>query len=173
MGLFHLDLHSVQKSSSLFSLIVSLEVSSGFHLKHTYVGRFFPNFPNEIQLERGPRACTFLNSSPILMFWGWKPMFCGLAYSYKQNRHGLHSHRELSNPSETIWAITGVTTVVKNSPANAGDIIDTGSISGSGRSPGEGNGYPLQYSCLENPMDREAWWATVHGVTKSWTRLRE
>ena len=38
-------------------------------------------------------------------------------------------------------------------------------------SPGEGNGYPLQYSCLENAMDREAWWATVHGVTKSWTRL--
>ena len=45
---------------------------------------------------------------------------------------------------------------------------DLGSIPGSGRSPGEGNGNPLQYSCLENPMDREAWQATVHGVTKSW-----
>ena len=44
---------------------------------------------------------------------------------------------------------------------------DPGSILGSGRSPGEGNGSPLQYSCLENPMDRGAWWATVHGVTKS------
>ena len=42
---------------------------------------------------------------------------------------------------------------------------------GGGRSPGEGNGNPLPYSCLENPMDRGAWWATVHGVTKSWTRL--
>ena len=55
---------------------------------------------------------------------------------------------------------------VKNVPANAGDIRHTGSIPGSGRSPGEGNGNPLQYSCLENPMDREAWWATVHGVAE-------
>ena len=52
---------------------------------------------------------------------------------------------------------------VKNLPANAGD---TGSISPLGRSPGEGNGYPLQYSCLENSMDRGAWWPTVHGVTE-------
>ena len=50
----------------------------------------------------------------------------------------------------------------KASACNAGDL---GSIPGLGRSPGEGNGNPLQYSCLENPMDREAWWATVHGVT--------
>ena len=53
----------------------------------------------------------------------------------------------------------------KNPPANAGDM---GSIPGSGRSSGEGNGNPLQYSCLENSTDRGAWWATVHGVTKSW-----
>ena len=58
--------------------------------------------------------------------------------------------------------------VVKNAPANAGDA---GLIPGSGRSPGGGNGNPLQYSCLENPMDREGWWATVHAVTKSWTWL--
>ena len=51
--------------------------------------------------------------------------------------------------------------------ANAGDVRDTDSILGSGRSPGEGNGNPLQYSCLENLMDREAWWATVHRVVKS------
>ena len=56
--------------------------------------------------------------------------------------------------------------VVKNPPANAGDIRDVGSIPGSGRSSGEGNGNPLQYSCLESPMDRGAWWATVHGVAK-------
>ena len=56
--------------------------------------------------------------------------------------------------------------VVKNLPANAGDIRDSGSIPGSGRFPGEGHGNPLQYSCLENPMDRGAWWATVHGGHK-------
>ena len=55
--------------------------------------------------------------------------------------------------------------MVKNPPANAGDIRDADSIPGSGRSPGEGNGNPLQYSCLENSMDRGARWATVRGVT--------
>jgi len=54
--------------------------------------------------------------------------------------------------------------VINNLPANTGDIRDASSIPGSGRYPGEGNGNPLQYSCLENPMDRGAWWATVHGV---------
>ena len=57
--------------------------------------------------------------------------------------------------------------VVKNPPADAGDIRDVGSIPGPERSPGGGNGNPLQYSYLENPMDRGAWWATVHGVTQS------
>ena len=59
-----------------------------------------------------------------------------------------------------------VAQLVKNSPANARYARDVGSISGSGRSPGEGNGNPLQYSCLENPMDRGAWLATVHGVAE-------
>ena len=58
-------------------------------------------------------------------------------------------------------------TVVKNPPANAGDARDVGSIPGSGRSPGEGNGNPLQYSCLENPMDRGARWAAIRAVTDS------
>ena len=58
----------------------------------------------------------------------------------------------------------------KASACNAGDL---GSIPGSGRAPGEENGNPLQYSCLENPMDGGAWWATVHGVAKSQTRLRD
>ena len=56
--------------------------------------------------------------------------------------------------------------VVKNPPASAGDARDLGPIPGSGRFPGERNGNPLQYSCLGNLMDRGAWWATVHGVTK-------
>ena len=62
--------------------------------------------------------------------------------------------------------------VVRNPPASAGDIRDTGSILGSRQSPGGGNGNPLQYSCLENAMDRDAWWATVHGVAKTQTRLK-
>ena len=61
-----------------------------------------------------------------------------------------------------------VAQTIKESACNVGD---PGSIPGSGRFPGEGNGNPLQYSCLENTMDRGAWWATVHGVTKSWTQL--
>ena len=61
--------------------------------------------------------------------------------------------------------------VVKTLPANAGDVGNVGSVTGSGRSPGVGNGNLLQYSCLGNPMDIDggAWWATVHGVTKSRT----
>ena len=59
---------------------------------------------------------------------------------------------------------------VKASACNAGDL---GSIPGLGRSPGEGNGNPLQYSCLKNPMDGGAWWGTVHRVAKSWTRLSD
>ena len=62
--------------------------------------------------------------------------------------------------------------VVKNQPANAEDIRDVGLNLGLGRSLGEGNSNPLQYSSLENPMDRVAWQATVHGVAKSWTRLK-
>ena len=65
-----------------------------------------------------------------------------------------------------IWGFPGGL-VIKNLPANAGDTEDVGSIPGLGRSPGGGNGNPLQYSCLENPMDRGAWQATVHRVTKS------
>ena len=57
--------------------------------------------------------------------------------------------------------------VVKNPPAHSGDITDPGLIPGLGRSPGGGHGNPLQYSCLENPMDRGAWRATVHRVAKS------
>jgi len=62
--------------------------------------------------------------------------------------------------------------VVNNPPAYAGDIREVGTIPGSGRSSGEGNGNSLQYSCLEKPMDRGAWQATVYGVTKSQTQLK-
>ena len=68
-----------------------------------------------------------------------------------------------------LWGFPGGSEV-KSSACNVGDLS---SIPGSGRSPGEGNGNPLQYSCLENPMDGGAWWATVHGIAKSWTRLSD
>ena len=87
------------------------------------------------------------------------------------------------NPHLTIffWATLIVIksypcgSVVKNPPANAGDIKDAGLIPESGRSPGRRNGNPLQYSCLENLMGREAWWTTAHGATQSqkWLSDRE
>ena len=80
------------------------------------------------------------------------------------------SKRELNaKDSKELWA-SGVRIVVNNPPANAGDL---GLIPGLGRSPGGGNGNPLQYSCLENSMDRGAWQATVHGVTMNRTRLSD
>ena len=62
--------------------------------------------------------------------------------------------------------------MVKNPPIKAGDVTDVSLIPGSGRSSGGGPGSPLQCSCLENPMDREAWWAAVHRMTKSQTQLK-
>ena len=72
---------------------------------------------------------------------------------------------------EKCWA-SQMSLAVKNPPANAGDIRDTVSIPGSRRSPGGGHGNPLQYSYLENPMAREAWWAIVQRVAKSGTQLK-
>ena len=63
--------------------------------------------------------------------------------------------------------------LVKNSPASAGDLRDAGSIPGSGRSPAGRHGNPLQYSCLENPMDRGDWRAIVHGARKTWAQLKQ
>ena len=72
-----------------------------------------------------------------------------------------------------MFRASQVALVVKNPLANTGDLRDKDSIPGSGRSPGGSHGNPLQYSCLENLMDRGAWWATVHGVTKNQTRLKQ
>ena len=79
----------------------------------------------------------------------------------------------VENKSKTVtafWQGFPGGSEVKASACNEGDL---GLIPGSGRSPGEGNGNPLQYSCLENPMDGGTWWATVHWVAKSWTRLSD
>ena len=83
-----------------------------------------------------------------------------------------HDWSDLAAAAVDVGA-SQVVLVVKNPPANARDTRKTGSIPWSERSPGGGNGYSLQYSCLENPMDRGAWQATVHGVTKSQTQLSD
>ena len=81
----------------------------------------------------------------------------------------LWAPKRICVPMTTVVFPCG--TLVKNLPDSVGDARDVGSIPGLGRSPGEGNGYPVQYSCLKNSMDRVAWWATVHGAAKSQTRL--
>ena len=73
------------------------------------------------------------------------------------------SRHDFSTVYRYAW-VSQVALVEKNLPANSRDVRDTGLIPGSRRSPGRGNGNPLQYSYLENPMDRGAWWATVHRV---------
>ena len=80
------------------------------------------------------------------------------------------SGNSISLPTNN-WA--EVALAVKNLPAHAGDVRDVGSIPGWGRFPGGGHGSPLQCSCLESPMDRGAWRATVHRVVKSWTRVKQ
>ena len=75
----------------------------------------------------------------------------------------------VNHKNKILFGVSQVAIVVKNTPADAGYIRDVSSITGSGRSPGEGNGYPLQDSCLENSMDRGDWWVTVHEVPKSQT----
>ena len=76
-------------------------------------------------------------------------------------------------PIEVIKRASQVALVANNLSANAGDTRDMGTVPGSGRSSGGGNGSPLQYSCLENPTDRGAWWAIVHGVAKGQTQLKQ
>ena len=103
--------------------------------------------------------------------WNWYSWRPGVLQSI-----GLQSRTWLSYWTELnwreFWGFPGGS-VVKNSPANAGEARDAGSIPRSGRSPGGGNGNPLQYSCLENLMDGEVWQATVHWVTKSRTWLSD
>ena len=89
-------------------------------------------------------------------------------HSKKKNSLSFSCHTH--NSLDFIPATPHSGAVVKNLPANAGNTGEVGSIPGWGRSPGEGHGTPLQYSCLENPMDRGAWWATVCGVSDSQTR---
>ena len=89
--------------------------------------------------------------------------------------HGVAKSRtQLSNFTFTfVTRVSQVALVVKNLPDNAGDKRDAGSIPRLGRSSEEGNGNPLQYSCLKNPIDRGGWWAIVHRVAKGWIQLKQ
>ena len=95
--------------------------------------------------------------------------FSMMAFLTSVTWHSLSSELHFSNE----WGASQVVLVVKNPPANAGNLRDLGLIPGLGRSPGEGHGNPLQCSCLESPMDRGAWQTTVHGVAKSQTWLKK
>ena len=101
------------------------------------------------------------------------PMDCSLPGS---SVHGIFQARGLEwgaitfSDIDTMMCIFSGSSGGKESAHNAGD---PGLIPGLGRSPGEGNGYPLQYSCLVHPMDTGAWWAIVHGVPKNWTQPRD
>ena len=103
----------------------------------------------------------------FLMSWNFSPIFH--LYGGKVSP-GLHSCFETPNWEILGWQALPGDSEVKTSAWNAGDL---GSIPGLGRSPGERNGNPLQYSCLENPVEGGAWWATVHGISKSQTRLND
>ena len=99
-----------------------------------------------------------LNPSPFIGF-------SGCPFPSKPPGMGL---QRVGHDWETAQQLTPGGSVVKNPPAKAGDTGDVGSIPGWGRSPGGGSGNPPQYSCLENPIDREDLWATVRGVAKNW-----
>ena len=139
-------------------------------------------------------SCTCTNSSSALRFSIWKFLkftltetlitlnitakvygsSCDSNISRKQSNENLWSQRNI-HALVSIWRVSQVALVVKNPPANVGDIIreeNASLIPGSGRSPGVRNN-PLQYSLLENPMHRGAWRATVHRVAKSWTWLKQ
>ena len=97
---------------------------------------------------------------------------------YSKTQVPLSSHCDRCKEGKGAWPqlyhkAPQVAPGIKNPLANAGDIRDAGSVPASRRSPGGRHGYPLQHSCLENPMDRGAWWAIVHTVAKSWTGLKQ
>ena len=110
-------------------------------------------------------AWVWVNSGS--WWWTGRP---GVLWFMGSQRVGHDWATEL-NWTRSNWA-SQVALVVKNLPVNAGDKRDAGSTPGLGKSPGGGNGNPLQYSCPENSMDRGAWRVTVHGVTKSWIQLK-
>ena len=127
-------------------------------------------FPNELALHiRWPKYWSFSFSISLSneysvvehpsLFWSLGTL--------------LYSERQRMVNTIIVWQVSQEGLVVKNPRAMQVDIRDLGLIPGLGRSPGEGKGNPFQYACLGNPMDRGAWWTTVHGVTQSWTQLKQ
>ena len=94
------------------------------------------------------------------------PLLCYLFQELPEIAEYTHTH---THTHTYMYRASQVSLVVRNPPANVGHVRDGGLIPGSGKSPGGGHGNSLQYSCLENPMDRGAWWDTAHRVEKSWT----
>ena len=101
-----------------------------------------------------PTFYSFLNLGPISHF-----LFISVETVFLGGNIFIYGYLGVGQASQVML-------VVKKLAASAGHVRDGGLIPGWGRSPGEGNGYPPQYSCLENPMDRGAWWATVHGAAE-------
>ena len=116
------------------------------------------------------KACDCFHCFPIRLPWRdgpkWYNFICIYICVYFNINMHIHTYIH-------IYGASQVSLVVKNQAANAGDLRDMGSIPGSGRSPEGGHGNPLQYTCLENPMDRGAWWGTARGVAKGWTWLSD
>ena len=117
------------------------------------------------------------SSNETILKWSSIQTLVGLASRIFRSSYKATLERETQALPPTLWikytralintAMVKILQVVKNPPAKAGELRDAGLIPGSERSPGGEHGNPLQYSCLENPMDRGAWWATVHGVAKA------
>ena len=116
---------------------------------------------------------TESTSTCTLYLWASNPLWMSISLSIKRDSNCDDSFQYLLDAHYVLGMGFPGGSVVKNPLVNAGDKRDAGLIPGLRRSPGEGNGNPLQYSCLESPMDWGAWWATVHRVTKSWTWLTD
>ena len=120
-----------------------------------------------------PRQKPIMYHSVKLEYISWKcGMVVGSPVTFLPALNFFHLLPLTLHLPDVFCEASQVVLVVKNPPANAGDLRDGVLISGLGRSPGGGHGNPLQYSCLENPMDRGICWAIIHRVSKSQTRLK-
>ena len=151
-----LHLHYLIISQTLH-LLIPLHQILGF--QHMNFGGYKYSYHSTVCMHRHQDDDNTCELSQCLETWNAENSPCTVKSTEKQKLRKLYCNTMRSFPCGSL---------VKNLPANAGNST---LIPGLWRSPGEGNNYPLQYSCLGNPMDRGPWWATVHGVAKSWTQL--